>query len=212
MAVVLHHDMRILGLYLFHQATQRGWTAHAGHVLQRYLVGAELHQLVHDAHVVLHGMDGRVGNREGGLGNHAGLLGILDAELKVAGVVQSAERAHDVNALRFLHFAHQLAHILRHTVHAEAVQGALQHVGLDTGLVEGLGPGADGLVGVLAVHEVHLLEGAAVGLDAVEAAHGHDDRGDTDQLVDTGLVLATTLPHVAVDQAEFYLFLHIFFL
>ena len=176
MAVVLHDDMGILFLDFIHQLAQQCGTADAGHVLQGNLVGAEFHQLIYNAHVVLHRVDGGVGDAEGRLADHAGLLGILDGKFKVAHVVQSAERAHDVHTLCLLHLGHQLAHVLGHAIHAKAVQRTLQHVGLDAGLVELFGPGTDGFVGVLTIHEVHLLKGTSVGLDAVEATHFHDSR------------------------------------
>ena len=191
-----------------HEATQRGGTPHTGHVLEAYLVGTESHQFVHNAHVVLNSVDGRVGDAQGSLADHAGLLGGRNAQLEVARVVQSAERAHDVHTLRLLHPGHQATHVGRHAVHTQAVQRALQHVGLDASLVERLGPGTDGFVGILAVHEVHLLEGAAVGLDAVEAAHRDNHGCNLLQLVHTRLVFTAALPHVAVHQTEFYFFCH----
>ena len=200
--------MRVLGLYLVHQLAQRGGTTDTGHVLQRYLVGAELHQLVHNAHVVFHSVHRRVGDAQGGLAYHAGLLGVLHTELEVARVVQAAERAHDVNTLGFLHLGHQTAHVGRHTIHAQTVQRTLQHVGLYAGLVESFGPCTHGLVGVLTVHQVHLLKGTAVGLYAVKTPHVDNNRGNTLKLVYTRLVFSAALPHITVHQTEFYLFCH----
>ena len=82
-------------------------------------------------------------------------------------------------------------------------------MGLDAGLVESFRPGTDRLVGVLAVHQVYLLEGTAIGLDAVETTHVDNHGSDALQLVHTGLVFSARLPHVAVHQTEFYLFVHI---
>ena len=81
-------------------------------------------------------------------------------------------------------------------------------MGLYARLVEGFGPCTDRLVGVLAVHQIHLLEGTAVGLYAVEATHAHDDRRYAHQLVHSRLVFAAALPHIAVYQTKFYLFCH----
>ena len=206
MTVILHHNVGILGLDFMHQPTQCSGASHAGHILQADLVGTEFHQLVHNTHVVLYGVYGRVGDAQGRLADHAGLLGIFHAEFQIARVVQTAERAHDIHALRLLHLRHQSAHIGRHAIHAQAVQCTLQHVGLDASLVELLGPGAHRLVGVLAIHQVHLLESAAIGLYAVKATHLDNHRRYLHQLVHTGLVLARRLPHVAVHQTEFYLF------
>ena len=105
-------------------------------------------------------------------------------------VVQAAEGAGDVGALLFLDFEHQFPDIGRNRVHSEGVEASFQHVCLDAGLVERGGPAADGHVRVFAEKEVHLLERAAVGLDAVEAAHINDGRGDLHELVDAGHVLA----------------------
>ena len=174
MSVILHEDVRIFLFDGFHEAAQRGGTAHAGHIFQSDLIAAESHHLVHHAHVILHGVDVGVGDAEGHLRDHARLFGELDGVFEVARVVQSAERAGDVHALRFLHLEHQLAHVGGHGVHAEGVERTLQHLALYAGLPQRLGPGADGLVGVLAIQKVHLFEGTAVGFHAGETAAVHD--------------------------------------
>ena len=61
---------------------------------------------------------------------------------------------------------------------------------LDAYLIEGLAECADSLVGIVASHEVDLLEGSAIGLYTREAAHIDDDRGYLFQLVFTWLILA----------------------
>ena len=105
-------------------------------------------------------------------------------------VVEAAERAGDVGALLFLDFEHQFPDIGRNRVHSEGVEASFKHMRLDAGLVERGGPAADGHVRVFAEKEVHLLERAAVGLDAVEAAHINDGRCHLDKLVHAGNVLA----------------------
>ena len=149
-----------------------------------------------------------MGDGQGGLGDHAAFLGIFDGKLEVAVVVEAAEGTGDVGALLLLDLEHQFAHVRGDRIHPEGVEAALQHVGLDACLVERGRPLADGDVGVLAVEEVHLLEGAAVGLHAVEASHIDDGRCDPDQLVHARLVFAGGLPHIPVNEGEFYFFCH----
>ena len=63
-------------------------------------------------------------------------------------------------------------------------------MGLDTYLVEGLTESANCEVRIFASHQVHLLEGAAIGFHSGETAHVDDCRGNTLQLVFTRLELA----------------------
>ena len=130
---------------------------------------------------------------------HAGFEGIFDGGNDVAHIVQSTEDAGDVYALGVLHLIHEASHVGRHGEHAQGVQSTVEHVGLDAHFVEGLGEGADGLVGILAIQQVHLLEGTAIGLDAGKASHLDDDGSDALQLVLARLELAAALEHVAID-------------
>ena len=82
-----------------------------------------------------------------------------------------------------LHFIHECAHVIGHGIHSQRVQATVEHVGLDTYLVEGLTEGPDCQVGVLTCHEVHLLEGTAIGFHAGEAAHVDDCGRNALQLV-----------------------------
>ena len=211
MAVVLDDDVFLVSLDALGDLAQGNGTTDAGHVLQTNLVGACVNELLGQVHIILHGVDGAVGDAQGGLGNHAGLLGILNGGNYVAGIVQSAEDAGDVGALSFLHFVEQLAQVLGARAHAKAVEGAVQHVGLYACLVERLGPFAHTLVGVLAIEQVHLLEASAVGLHTVEASHADDGGRHLQQLVHTGLVLACALPHIAEHEAELHFSFHILF-
>ena len=127
-----------------------------------------------------------------------------DGSFEVAVVVQAAERSGDVGALCLLDLEHQFADVEGNRVHPEGVQAALQHMGLDTGLMEGSGPGADGFVRVLAEEKVHLFEGSAVRLDPVEAAHVDDRRGDFDELVHPRDILSRALPHIPVHEGKLY--------
>ena len=190
MAVILNQYVRIFLLDFVYQLAQRGGTADTGHILQRNLVGAKLHQLVDNAHIILDRMNRRVGDAERGLADHSGFFGIFYRKFQVARVVQAAERTHNVDTLRLLDLRHQSAHVGRYAVHTQAVQSTFQHMCLYASLVELLGPGTDGLVGVLAIHQIHLLESTAIGLNAVETAHSHDDRRNFGQLVDAGLIFA----------------------
>ena len=78
-------------------------------------------------------------------------------------------------------------------------------------LVKGLGKGTDGLVGVFAIEQVHLFEGASIGFHPCKAAHLNDKRGNAYQLVYPWLILSGRLPHVAIDEAEFDFLFHVDF-
>ena len=108
-----------------------------------------------------------------------------------------------------LDLVHEFTDVHRARVHAEGVETTVEHVGLDTGLVERFREGADGLVRVLPVQELDLLEGAAVGFHTVEAPHVDDYRSYLLQLVDAGGVLARRLPHVSINEGEFDFTSHI---
>ena len=169
---------------------EEGGTADTGHVLEADFIGSVLYQMVNHSHVVFNGMDRGICDGEGRLGNHSGLFGVLHREFEVAVVVESAEGTGYVGALGLLHLEHQFAHIRRHWVHAEGVEAALEHVGLDPCLVEGGRPLANGDVRILAVKEIYLFESASVGLHAVEASHIYDSRGNPHELVNSGLIFA----------------------
>ena len=211
MPVVLDEHVGVLLLDALHQASQHGGTSDAGHVLQADFGSAGGYQLVGYVGIIIHRVHGRISDAECGLGNHPCLEGILDGGDDVARFVQSAEDAGDVHALRVLHLIHQAAHIGGHGIHAEGVQAAVEHVGLYACLMERLGEGTHGLVGVFAIEQVHLLKGTAIGLHAGKAPHLDDERGDAHQLVHPWLVLAGRLPHVTIDEAEFDFFFHVDF-
>ena len=201
-AVILDDDLGVLFLDHARQAAQHLGLADARHVLEADFGSAGFNYLVGDGGIVFCRMDGRGGDAERGLRRHAALEGILDGGDDVAHVVQTAEDTGDVHALGVLHLVHQAAHVGRHGEHTQGVEAAVEHVRLDAHFVEGLGEGADGFVGVLAVEQVDLLEGAAVGLDAGEASHLDDYGSNALQLVLTGLEFAAALKHVTIDKAE----------
>ena len=210
--MVLHHDVLLDGLDSGNNLSAAYGTADTSHILQADFLGACLNELLGQIYIVFYCVDGAVGDAERSLGNHAGFLCVLDGGDYVACVVQTAENTGDVCALGFLHLVEQLAEILGAGTHAQTVQCTVQHVGLNAGLVEGLGPFANALVGVFAIEQVHLFKTAAVGFNAVKASHSDDGGSHFYQLVYTGLVLARTLPHVAEYETEFYFSFHIFLL
>ena len=65
--------------------------------------------------------------------------------------VETTEDTSDIHTLRMLHLVHEFAHIRWHRVHTQCVETTVQHVGLDTYLVERLGEGAYCYIGILAV-------------------------------------------------------------
>ncbi len=213
MPVVLDQEVRIFCFDGMGELPEHHRTPDPGHILQADLVRTVFHHLVDHLHVVVDRMEFGVGDTEGGLGDHARLLGIFHRKLEVAVVVEPVERAGNIGPLGVLYLIHQPPHIGRHREHADPVECPFEHMGLDARLVEGLGPFTHRLVGIFAIEQVYLLEGPAIGLHAGKASHVDDHGGDAGELVDAGHVFARRLPHVAVDEAEFYrsLFCHILF-
>ena len=99
-----------------------------------------------------------MGDAERALGNHSGIVCIANRRNDIAGIVQTAESTRDVRTLRFLHLIEQLAHIGGHGTHAEAIQGTVQHVGLDTGFMERLRPLAHGFIRILPKQQIYLFK------------------------------------------------------
>ena len=199
MSVVLDLDVRVFLLYVVDKPAEGRRPADAGHVLEAYLICSIGDYLVDDVHIVLDGVDRRVCDGEGDLGNHPAFLRELYRTPEVAVVVETAEGPRDVGALLFLDLEHEFPDIGRDRVHSEGIEASLKHVGLDACLMERGCPSADSRVRVFSEEEVDLLEGSSIGLDPVETAHVDDCRGDFFQLVDTWDVLAGRLPHVAVN-------------
>ena len=195
--------MRVFLLDGLHQLAKFRGATDTGHILQSDLLGTVLHIFIDHREVVLQRVYGRVRDAERGLRDESELVGVFDGEFQIAVVVEAAEGAHHIDALGLLDLEHQPAHVGGYGVHAQPVEGAFQHLALDAGSPQWLRPLAHRVVGVLAVHQVHLLESAAVGLHTVEASHPHDYRGDFRQLVNAGLILARRLPHITIHQTEF---------
>jgi hypothetical protein len=82
---------------------------------------------------------------------------------------------------------------------------------LDTGFMERSCESTHSLVRILTGKELHLLEGATIGLYTREATHLDEHGGYLGKLVSTRLKLTAALPHVTIDKTELNLFLHIYF-
>ena len=190
MAVVLDDDFGVAGLDVLDQLAQRLGAPDACHILQCYFLGTGSNECLGQFGIVLHSVHGRMGDAERGLRYHACLEGIPDGGDDVARVVESAEDAGDIGTLCLLYLIHKAAYVGRDGKHAQAVECAVEHVGLYAGLIKGLGKGAHRRVGVLAIEQVHLFEGSAVGLHTGKATHLYDDGGYAGKLVGTRLVLA----------------------
>jgi oxaloacetate decarboxylase gamma subunit len=119
-----------------------------------------------------------------------------------------AEQAAVTNQSTGVDLKHKLAHIGRYRGHPDTIEGTLKHVGLDTGFLERLGPGPNGLVGVLTKQKIDLLEAAAIGLDTCKASHLNDVGSYFLKLIQTGYILTRRLPHIPVQQGEFYFSTH----
>ena len=173
--MILDDDIRMLGLDGLCQRAEHGGLSDTGHILQANLLGACGYQLISNTGVILHGVYGRRGNAERGLGRHATFLSPFDAWDDVTCIVQTAEDTRNIHSLRVLHLIHQGAHIVRHGIHTQGIQATIEHVGLNTCLVEWFAECPYSSIGVLTRHEVHLLKGTAIGLHTTEAAHVDDD-------------------------------------
>ena len=90
--MVLYVYMRILLLYLACQLSEESRASDSGHVLKTDLVATVLHDVVNHSHIIFYSMNRRIGDREGHLGDHATLLGILNAQTEVPVVIQTTER------------------------------------------------------------------------------------------------------------------------
>ena len=202
--MVLDLDVGILFLDIRNEGGEEGRTADSGHVLETDFVAAVFHDLVDDTHIVFNGMDRGIGYRKGDLGSHSRLLRILHAEPEVAVVIEPAEGAGDIRPLFMFHLEHELPDIGWYRIHSQGVESPLKHMGLNSCLMERGGPAADGDIRILTEKEVYLLESASVRLDAVETAHVYNGGGHLFQLIHPRNVFSGRLPHIPVNQGEFY--------
>ena len=206
MRVVLDDDVLLVCLDAFNNLAEAHGATDTSHVLQADFVGTGINELLGQVNIVLHGVDGAMGDAQRSLCYHASLLGITDGGNYVARVVKSAEDTGNVCTLSLLNLVEQFSQVLGAWAHAQGIQCTVEHVCLYACLVERLCPLADALVGVLAIEQVHLFKTTAVCFHAVKATHADDCRGHLQKLVNTRLVLACTLPHIAEDQTEFHFF------
>ena len=207
MTVVLNDDIWVFLLNGCYDSAEHRWTANTCHILEADLLCAVGDKLLCEVNVVLGIVYLRIGDTHGRLCGHACLLCPLDGWDNVARIVQSAEDTGDVHALCMLHLIHEFAHIRRHRVHTQRIETTVKHMGLDACLVERLGESANCYIGVLAIEQVDLFTGTTIGFHAVKATHINNDGSDFCQLIFAWHILATTLPHVAIDKGELNFFL-----
>ena len=124
-------------------------------------------------------------------------------------VVKSAERTCNVCSLFCLNLVHKEANILRHRIHTKGVKTTLQHMCLNTCLVERSCPLSYSLVRILSKEQIHLLKCATVCLHTVKAAHIYDDWRYLLQLVHSRNIFARRLPHIPIEERKFNLFCHL---
>ena len=108
-----------------------------------------------------------------------------------------------------LDLVHEGTNVIGYGIHAQRIESAVEHVGLDAYLVERLAEGTHSIVGVFACQEVYLLKGTTVGLYTREATHFNDDGSDALQLVLARLELSRRLPHVTINETELYFLFHL---
>ena len=210
MTVVLDDD---IGVFLFdscNDLSEHNRTTDTRHVFEADLLCAAFDKLLSEVDVILGSVYFRIGDTHRCLCGHTCLFRPFDGRDDVTRIVQTAEDTGDVGSLCVLHFVHQLTHIRRHRIHAQGVQTAVQHMGLDTRFVERLAECTHRLIRVLTVQQVHLLGRTAVRFHTVKTAHVDDHRRHTRQLVFTRHITSATLPHVTIDKGELnFFFAHI---
>ena len=209
--VVLNNNIRVLLLNRCYNRTEHSRTTNTRHILETDLLCAVGDKLFCEVNVVLGIVYLRIGDTHGSLCGHACLLRPLDRWDDIARIIQSAEDTGDIHTLRVLHLIHQLTHIGWHRIHTQSIQTTIKHVGLDTHLVEWFGERAYCYIRILAIEEIDLLAGTTIGFHTVKTTHVNNYGSNFCQLIFTWHILATTLPHVAIDKGELnFFFSHIF--
>ncbi len=208
-AMILDKNIRMLCLNTFRELTEECRLTNTSHILQADLLCTGSDLFISKFLIVVECMNRRGRDAQCSLRGHATFLCPLDRRSNIADIVQAIEDTRDIRALCMLDTIHHLTHIVRHRIHAESIQATVQHVSLDTSLVERGCESTNGLVRILACKELHLLKGTAIGLNAREATHLDKHRSYLGKLVGTRLKLTAALPHVTIDKTELNLFLHI---
>ncbi len=177
--MILNDDIGVLGLDRLCQGTQQGGLTDTCHILQADFLSTSLNHLVGNIGIILNGVHGRCGDTKRSLRCHACSLSPFHRRDDVTNVVQAAENTGDINTLCMLYLILKFTNIIGYRIHAERVQTAVEHVSLNTHLIEWLTESTYGSVGVLASQQVHLLKGSTIGLHTIENAHVDDGRGNT---------------------------------
>ena len=209
MAVILNLNVRVLVFNCFNQSSQECRTSNTCHILKTDLICTVLYHLVYHAHIVLNGVDRRVGDTECSLSNHTCLFSVNDRTFEVAVVIQSAERTHNVGSLSLLNLCHKSTYVIRYREHSQCVKTSLKHVSLNSHLVERSRPLSYCLVRILSKQKVNLLKSTTVTFNAVKATHINNYRSNLLKHRDFWNVLSGRLPHIPVKKGEFYFSCHI---
>ena len=208
MAMVFHDYVGVVFLNKATKLSEQGWLTYSCHVFQAYFGSTGCNELVGNGTVVFGRVDGRISDAERGLRCHAGLEGPLDGGNDVAHIVQATKNAGYVHTLSVLHLVLQPTQIGRTREHAQGVQAAVKHVGLNTSLMVDLRHGTHGLIRILAIEQIHLLKGSTVCFHSGKAAHLHYHWGYAFQLVLARLKFSIALKHVSIDETELYFSSH----
>ena len=136
-------------------------------------------------------MHRRGGDTQGSLRYHTRLFRPFDTRNDITGVVKTTEDTGNIHTLRLLHLIHQLTDIVRNGIHSDGVKTTVEHMGLDSCLVERLTECTDGGIRILTRQQVDLLKGTSIGFHTGKASHINNHRGNTLQLILTGLELTT---------------------
>ena len=147
--MVLNRNLRVFLLDVGHDATQCVRATDSGHILDTDLIRTQLDQLIRHLGVILHRMHRRVCDTQRALRDHACLFRVLNRGSDIAHIVQATERTCDVRTLRLLHLIEKATYIVRHRTHTQTVQRTIQHVRLDTRLMERLRPLTNRFIGIL---------------------------------------------------------------
>ena len=204
--VVLDDDIRMFLLDSRYDSAEHCRATDTRHILEADFLCAIGDKFFCEVDIVFRIVHLRIGDTHSSLCGHTCLLRPFDGWDDIARVVQAAEDTRDVHTLRVLHLIHELAHIRRHGVHTQCVETTIEHVGFDTCLVEGLGKSAYCYIWILAIEKIDLFAGTAIGFYTVKTAHVDNHGSNLCQLIFAWHILATTLPHVAIDKGELNFF------